>query len=243
MRYSLRREPRWNADKRARSKRARAASQGAAVVTLRLPAFRFLHLILEVLIWRSSTEERKAGPTPALSLDRTGFALDVTTFLQARDPFATARRKKLGRDTRSENGNACHESLQKLARGTPPSPQRGEGWGEGVRALQIVLRIPSPLILSFSPISAFTRVFDALWGRRDAACRPRHSLPLMRTPSPQRGEGWGEGVRKFEKKLQLPNPLILSFSPISAFTRVFDALWGRRDAACRPRSSSLFTRA
>src|SRR5580693_3291110 len=53
------------------------------------------------------------------------------------------------------------------------------------------------------------------------------------------GEGWGEGVRKFEKNLQLPNPLILSFSPISAFTRVFDALWGRRDAACRPRISSL----
>src|SRR6202030_792206 len=37
---SLRREPWWNAVKRARSKRARAASQDAAVVTLRLPAFR-----------------------------------------------------------------------------------------------------------------------------------------------------------------------------------------------------------
>src|ERR1700728_2737020 len=42
---SLRREPRWNADKRARSERARAASQDAAVGTLRLPAFRFLHFL------------------------------------------------------------------------------------------------------------------------------------------------------------------------------------------------------
>ena len=33
MRYSLRREPRWNADRRARSEWARAASQDAAVVT------------------------------------------------------------------------------------------------------------------------------------------------------------------------------------------------------------------
>jgi hypothetical protein len=62
MRYSLGREPWWNAVKRARSKRARAASKDAAVATQRLPAFRFLLLILEVLIWRSSTDERKAGP-------------------------------------------------------------------------------------------------------------------------------------------------------------------------------------
>jgi hypothetical protein len=34
------------------------------LVTLRLPAFRFLQLILEVLIRRSSTDERKAGTTP-----------------------------------------------------------------------------------------------------------------------------------------------------------------------------------
>src|ERR1700733_10687588 len=60
------------------------------------------------------------------------------------------------------------------------------------------------------------------------ASRREELLPLPR------GEGWGEGVRASEQKLGLPNPLILSFSPISAFTRVFDALWGRRDAACRP---------
>src|SRR6202451_2917738 len=60
---SLRREPRWNADKRARSKRARAASQDAAVVTLRLPAFRFLHLFLEVLSGEAQrTNERQAPP-------------------------------------------------------------------------------------------------------------------------------------------------------------------------------------
>jgi hypothetical protein len=32
------------------------------LVTLRLPAFRFLHLFFEDLIGRSSTEDRKAGP-------------------------------------------------------------------------------------------------------------------------------------------------------------------------------------
>src|SRR5580658_3846042 len=114
---SLRREPRWNADKRARSEWARAASQDAAVGDLRLPAFRFLHFIR--LIGRSSTEDRKAGPTPALFLDRTGFALHVTTFLQARDPFAIARRINSGAETRRENGKVCHESPQKLAQRTP----------------------------------------------------------------------------------------------------------------------------
>ena len=44
-----------------------------------------------------------------------------------------------GAETRPENGNACHEALQTLAQETPPSPQRGEGWGEGVRMFQIFL--------------------------------------------------------------------------------------------------------
>src|SRR5580700_4860129 len=47
--------------------------------------------------------------------------------------FPNARRKSSGAKTRRDNGNACHESPRKPARGTPPSPQ-GEGWGEGVRA-------------------------------------------------------------------------------------------------------------
>jgi hypothetical protein len=107
------------------------------------------------------TEDRMAGPTPALSLDRTGFAFDVTTFLQAREPFALLAQNKLGRQDAPENGGACHESpTRKLAQKTP-SPQRGEGWGEGVRTLQFVLRVPNPLISSFSHL-----------GGRDAACRP-----------------------------------------------------------------------
>jgi hypothetical protein len=84
------------------------------VVTLRLPAFRFLQFFVArmseaksgsgieaaqsfpdvaslIRATKPGTEERKPGPTPVLSLDRTGFALDVTTFLQARDPFAIAR--------------------------------------------------------------------------------------------------------------------------------------------------------
>jgi hypothetical protein len=44
------------------------------------------------------------------------------------------------------------------------------------------------------------------------------------TLSPE-GRGWGEGARKLQKNLQLPNPLILSFSPL-----------GRRNAVRRPPS-------
>ena len=42
--------------------------------------------------------------------------------------------------------DACHECLQKLAQRTP-SPQRGEGWGEGVRTFGAKTRSPNPLIL------------------------------------------------------------------------------------------------
>jgi hypothetical protein len=56
-------------------------------------------------------------------------------------------------------------------------------------------------------------------------CERRRHLGL---PLP-RGERVGvRGFGRFRTKLDRPNPLILSFSPISAFTRVFDALWGRR---------------
>src|SRR5580658_9620996 len=97
------REPRWNAGKRARSKRARAASQDAAVVTRRLPAFRFLHFL--GLIGRNRNNGRpKDRPTPALSLDRTGFAIDVTTFLQARDRIAIVRTMKLARKNAPRDG-------------------------------------------------------------------------------------------------------------------------------------------
>ena len=94
--------------------------------------------------------------------------IDVTVFCQR----AFARRKNSDAEKHCENENACYASPQKLAQ-RAPSPQRGEGWGEGVRKFEKKLQLPNPLILSFSPISAFTRVFDALWGRRDAACRPR----------------------------------------------------------------------
>jgi len=50
------------------------------------------------------TEERKAGPTPALSLDQTGFAIDVTIFLQACDPFAIVRTTERGRKNAPRNG-------------------------------------------------------------------------------------------------------------------------------------------
>src|SRR5579862_4524135 len=63
---------------------------------------------------------------------------------------------------RRENEGACHASTQQPAQRTP-SPQRGEGWGEGVRTLQIVLRVPNPLILSFSP-SARLRASSTRYG-------------------------------------------------------------------------------
>src|SRR5580658_730441 len=62
-----------------------------------------------------------------------------------------------------------------------------------------------------------------------------------REPPLPRGERVGvRGFGRLSSFLNLPNPLILSFSPISAFTRVFDALWGRRDAASRSRCPPLF---
>jgi hypothetical protein len=75
------------------------------LVTLRLPAFRFLLLFLEVLIWRSSTDERKAGTTPALSLDRTGFAL-ADDIMPVRDPIAIVRTVKRGRKSAPRDGRA-----------------------------------------------------------------------------------------------------------------------------------------
>jgi hypothetical protein len=106
------------------------------------------------------TEERKSGPTPALSLDRTGFAIDLTVFCWRALRFLSRATENSGAETRRGSVGVWHESpTQQLAQRTP-SPQRGEGWGEGVRTLQIVLRVPNPLILSFSPA-----------GRRDAAFR------------------------------------------------------------------------
>jgi hypothetical protein len=119
---SLRREPRWNAVKRARSKRARAASQDAEDEDQRLPTFRFLQLLFEVLIWRSSTEDRKAGPP--LPFPWTGFALNVTTFLQACDPFAIARTTEgCARKTRCDNVRAWHESREATRPSPPARPQ------------------------------------------------------------------------------------------------------------------------
>ena len=82
-------------------------------------------------------------------------------------------------EMRRENAGACHESTAKLAQ-RAPSPQRGEGWGEGVRTLEQILGLPNPLILSFSPL-----------GRRDAAYRPRQfsaGAPTI-TPSPRAPPG------------------------------------------------------
>ena len=132
--------------------------QDAAVVTLRLPAFRFLQFLLRSPDGAKSnpgtmdqrngrpgfrcapsglqgeagiTEERKSGPTPALPWTGPVSQFDVTVFCWR----AFARRKNSGAETRRENENVCHESAQQLAQSTP-SPRRGEGRGEGVRKIQ-----------------------------------------------------------------------------------------------------------
>src|SRR6202035_2327442 len=46
------------------------------------------------------------GPTPALPLHRTGFAIDVTEIFWR----TIARRKNSGAETRRENKGVCHES-------------------------------------------------------------------------------------------------------------------------------------
>jgi hypothetical protein len=58
------------------------------------------------------------------------------------------------------------------------------------------------------------------------------------------GRGRGEGARTLQKNLQLPNPLILSFSPNSASKTRVNALMGRRDAMSRPQlATNTLTRA
>jgi hypothetical protein len=47
---------------------------------------------------------KKDRPTPALSFDRTGFAIDVTIFLQACDPFAIMRTTERGRKNAPRDG-------------------------------------------------------------------------------------------------------------------------------------------
>src|SRR5580658_2412790 len=115
------REPWWNAGKRARSKRARAASQDAAVVTRRLPAFRFLHLfVLESLIGRNGRNGRlkdRPHPCPFLGPDRFRPGRDHN-FSSARSVLYRAQ-KNSGANTRRENGGACHEALQTLAQESP----------------------------------------------------------------------------------------------------------------------------
>jgi hypothetical protein len=158
-----------------RSPGERSKTRGAAVKPHSRSGCRFAHPGYETRYGRTKS---RPHPCPFLGPDR--FRARCEHIFSS----ARSRAEKLARHsasktrvnalmTRRENENACHESPQKLAQETPPSPQRGEGWGEGVRASEQKLGLPNPLILSFSPISAFTRVFDALWGRRDAACWPR----------------------------------------------------------------------
>jgi|SRR5579864_1155000 len=78
----------------------------------------------------------------------------------------------------SPSASAARSSAPRRRTRTPSSRR-----GEGFRALQTVLQVPNPLILSFSPP-----------GRRNAGCRPRHrSLSFYRkeviTPSPS-GPSW-----------------------------------------------------
>ena len=91
--------------------------------TLRLPAFRFLLLCLEVLIWRSSTDERKAGTAPGFPFPRTGFALHVTVSCW-RAIHSRSRMTKLARAERQKEfavKNIKHQGSRHVPqpRGTP----------------------------------------------------------------------------------------------------------------------------
>src|SRR5580704_1585550 len=115
MEYSLRREPWWNAVKRARSKRARAASQDAAVVTLRLPAFRFLHFFV-ARVERSETRERRWSQTfvPGFRCAQSRLRNDET---------GVSEDRKLGPTPdflKAEPGSSCRSSESRAARDAPP---------------------------------------------------------------------------------------------------------------------------
>jgi hypothetical protein len=89
------------------------------------------------------TDERKAGPTPALSFDRTGFALHVTVFCRRAKHSLSRAKENSGAETRRENEGVCHEIPARLARRTP-SPRRGEGWGEGFGSLSFCSEVRTP---------------------------------------------------------------------------------------------------
>jgi hypothetical protein len=120
----------------------------------------FIYLFLESLIGRNGLNGRpKDRPHPCPSLDRTGFALDVTAFLQARDVRASRAEK-----TRAPRRVArTRVFAMKFPRGWPSELPLPRGERVGVRGSDSRAYTLSqyPLILSFSPL-----------GRRDAACRP-----------------------------------------------------------------------
>jgi hypothetical protein len=157
------------------------------LVTLRLPAFRFLHFLS--LMGRNRNNGRPKGrPHPCPSLDRPGFAFDVTLFYWRALPSLSRAEKARAPRCAARTGTLAMRFRRGWLNELPlPRGERVGVRGSGVANCSASPEPPHPVLLP--PISAFTRVFDALWGRRDPACRPRHSSLGEATipPAPQRG--------------------------------------------------------
>jgi hypothetical protein len=118
---SLRREPRWNAGKRARSvERAPHRKMRRWLPGVCRRSASFIYLFLESLIWRNGRNGRpKDRPHPCsfLGPDRFRPGRDHN-FASARSVLYRAP-KNSGANARRENEGACHEALQTLAQESP----------------------------------------------------------------------------------------------------------------------------
>ena len=106
---------------------ARCGGGYPAFAGVPLPSF-ICFLKLDRRNGRNGTLKDRPHPCSFPGPDR--FRASRDRILLARDPFEVARKENSYAETRRENGGFRRESPQKLARRTP-SPQRGEGWGEG----------------------------------------------------------------------------------------------------------------
>ena len=171
MRYSLGREPWWNADKRARSvERAphRKMRRWLPCVCRRSASFIFFFLrspdgaqrnpgrrckrrcrsriaLRSIQATKPGTENRKACTTPALSLHRTGFAFDVTIFSQRAIHFQSRTEKLARRDAPRERERLAMRIQRSWRRELPlPGGERVGVRGFGSRSFTPTSELPHP---------------------------------------------------------------------------------------------------
>ena len=105
----------------------------------------FFYLFLESLIWRNGRNGRPKGrPHPCPSLDRTGFALEVTVFywraiVRDRAYVTSSRSWRSEREWIPVPGSATLSAPAKRGRGTTGAREASEPWWRGRRTRSFVI--------------------------------------------------------------------------------------------------------